>query len=160
MFSCLWLSFCGLYFKEFKLDCACSWGLSQFRTGSSSCVYSLFPTLHPFNEWADENVSLVFLDFSSCEIKTHQVRKRHSYFYREVFLIRVFCLVPTCWAMTSAASVGSWHWLMISQISWSLSRKLIPSVVKARKESFAGWSCKGKYKFSIVHIQGKSRIKC
>lgn len=48
----------------------------------------------------------------------------------------------TCSEMTSAASVGSWHWLMTSQISWSLNRKLIPSVVKARKESLACLTCR------------------
>lgn len=47
----------------------------------------------------------------------------------------------TCSEMTSAASVGSWHRLMTSQISWSLSRKLIPSEVRARKESLACWTC-------------------
>lgn len=50
----------------------------------------------------------------------------------------------TCWEMISAASVGSWHWLMTSQISWSLNRKLMPSVVKARKESLACWTCRNR----------------
>lgn len=60
----------------------------------------------------------------------------------------------TCWAMTSAASVGSWHWLMMSQISWSVRRKLMPSVVKARKESLAGWTCADKQcQFSVGHME-------
>lgn len=50
----------------------------------------------------------------------------------------------TCWVMTSAASVGSWHCVMTSQISWSLSRKLTPSLVRAKKESLACWICGDK----------------
>lgn len=76
--------------------------------------------------------SLQFIEFACCTFSESQLfigNQQQSF---------------TCWEMISAASVGSWHWLMTSQISWSLNRKLMPSVVKARKESLACWTCRNR----------------
>lgn len=47
----------------------------------------------------------------------------------------------TCSEIRCAASLGSWHWLMTSQISWLFMMKLMPSVVSARKESCTWCNC-------------------
>lgn len=47
----------------------------------------------------------------------------------------------TCSEIRCAASFGSWHWLMASQISWLFMMKLTPSVVRARNESCTWCNC-------------------